>query len=332
MLDELRKIAIRFQIDPISSVGHSARLENVVKVLNDINKSYKNFLHIEFFKNEHFLQAYQKNNKLLETFIEELELLIVDVKFDSFAPAIAPNLIEEISPLFTNEVLIWKKEKFEDYKQNIFKGDFRNSDYIQKVVKNYSEEERSKIFQPLFSATGDGKQYHINILDVNFNLEKKFVQPEKGKLIYYIPKPDKTKGHPEYKTVQAFMKVKPDEEGKINLKKSTIKETFYLEELPYQTYPYKPNTIHFENKTFVLTEKLDCLVEYEEGLYILRNDFLDVTVWAETRDEVEEAFCFSFNALYQNYAICDDDHLTKESIELKTKLLSLIRQSYCDES
>ncbi len=50
LLEGLKKIALRFHIDPKNTIGHAARVETVIKVLSDINKSYKNFLEIEFKK------------------------------------------------------------------------------------------------------------------------------------------------------------------------------------------------------------------------------------------------------------------------------------------
>lgn len=320
MLQELRDIALKFKIDPVSTVGHAATLETVIKVLSEINLSYKNFLQIEFLKNNDFKKAAESNDKLIETIIKELELLIVDVKFNSFSPSIAPNLTEAQSALFTNKVLAWKKEKFDEYKEDIIKGDFHEPAYIQKISHRYSGEERMKIFQPLLSSIGDGKKYRINILNNEEEIERTLVSPAKEQLNFYIPKVLKEEEEPEYKMIQSFMKVKPDKSGKISINKSSIKEIYYLEELSHQTYPYKPKMIEFNNMIFQLNEKLDCWVSFEENAYIIRNEILDITAWGDTRDEAEESFNFSFYSLYQNFAIEENSKLTSDAINLKDKL------------
>jgi hypothetical protein len=92
-------------------------------------------------------------------------------------------------------------------------------------------------------------------------------------------------------------------------------------------YPFKPDVIKFEDKIYVLNKKLACAVDFEEDNYTIRNEFLDITVWGDTREEVETAFSFSFHALYENYALEDDKKLSKEAKVLKINLLSLVRKT-----
>ena len=177
MLDKLRDIAIRFQIDPDTTVGHAAKVITVIRVLTEMNKSFSNFLDVEFLKNDDFKDIYSKNNKVLDTIKDDLELLIV--------------------------VLV--------------------------------------------------------------------------------------------------------------------------EELKHDTSPFKPNIVKFDNFIYVLTEKLLCVVEYEDDCYTIKNESLDICVWGDTREEVEIAFAFSFHALYENFALETDDKLSAASKELKNKLLKLVK-------
>ena len=64
MLDKLRDIAIRFQIDPELTVGHAAKVTTVIKVLTEMNKSFSNFLEVEFLKNDEF--GYMLKNELFD--------------------------------------------------------------------------------------------------------------------------------------------------------------------------------------------------------------------------------------------------------------------------
>ncbi len=104
-----------------------------------------------------------------------------------------------------------------------------------------------------------------------------------------------------------------------------MKEILYLEELEHDTYPFKPELIKFQETIFVLTQSLDCIVEYEDDNYIIKNEDLDLLVWADSRKEVEEAFIFSFYSMYKNYYLEDDSNLSEEAIILKEKLKSLIK-------
>ena len=69
-----------------------------------------------------------------------------------------------------------------------------------------------------------------------------------------------------------------------------------------------------------MKEKLECNVQFEDNLYFIENENLDLTVWAETREEVEKAFNFEFYSLYINYAKELDDKLTENPNAPKLKI------------
>lgn len=326
MIEKLKDIAFRIHIDPFKTVEHAAKVETVIKVLSDIYQSYNNYLEIEFLKNEEFKKVYDSNKKVLETIKEELSLLVVDLNFSSFEAALAPNLIELQSPIFKNEVLEWKRETFSEYRDVIICGDYDNANYLHKMAKKYNDDERVKIFKPLFSSFGDGKDYKVNIKDKNQNIVRSLNQPEKSK-DFYVPKSMAGKSEiPEYSTVQVFAKLKKLGDNKFTLNQRNLKEILYLEELEHDTYPFKPDLIKYQDKIFILNKNLECLVEFEDDNYIIHNPELDLVVWGENRKEVEEAFNFSFYSLYVNYYLEDDSKLSDEAILLKNKLRGIIKK------
>ncbi|MDP2113094.1 MAG: hypothetical protein Q8K69_03435, partial [Bacteroidota bacterium] len=112
---------------------------------------------------------------------------------------------------------------------------------------------------------------------------------------------------------------------KFNLNQRNLKEILYLEELEHDTYPFKPDLIKFQNIIFVLSKNLECIVEFEDDNYIIKNEELDLIVWGETRKEVEDAFNFSFYSLYTNYFLEDDSKLSDGAIRLKNGLKTIIK-------
>lgn len=330
MIENLKDIAIRIHIDPLKTVEHAAKVETVIKVLSDIHQSYNNYLEIEFFKNEEFRKIYESNKKVLETIKEELGLLVVDLSFNSFEAALAPDILELQSPIFKDEVLEWKRATFDVYKDIIISDDYENADYLHKVAERYNDEERIKIFKPLFSSFGDGKEYKVNIKDTNHNILKTLVQPEKSKG-FYIPKLTSERlDTTEYSTVQVFVKIKKQDE--FNLNRRNLKEILYHEELEHDTYPFKPELVKFQETIFVLNMHLECIVEYEDDIYIIKNEELDLIVWGKTRKEVENAFNFSFYSLYTNYYLEIDSKLSFEAIILKNKLREIIKNVVINEA
>lgn len=330
MISSLKDIAFRIHIEPLKTVEKAAKVDTVIKVLSDIIKSYNNYLEVEFFKNEGFKKIYDTNIKVLDTLRNELNLLIVDLNFSSFEAALAPNVLESYSPIFRNEVLDWKRETFVSYRDFVIMGEYNDPGYLQEVVKRYSDQERHKIYQPLFCSIGDGKEYRLNIKDQSHNTVRTIFQPEKAKYDIYVPKILTDKELPVYSTAQVYLKIRKEGDTP-KITSRNVKEILYYEELEHETYPFKPDIINYNGKVFVLNKKLDCQVEFEDKYYVIKNNELDILVWGQTREEVEEAFRFSFYSLYLNYLIEADENLSNEALELKRKLLSIIK-SIIDEA
>jgi len=66
------------------------------------------------------------------------------------------------------------------------------------------------------------------------------------------------------KNVVGYFKVLTDGTT-IELKKSNIKKVYDLDVLEHDTYPYKPAMIKFEERTFVLSQKLASDVRQEDA-------------------------------------------------------------------
>ncbi|WP_018617605.1 hypothetical protein [Spirosoma luteum] len=324
MLEALKDIAFRFQIDPTATVGHAARISSVISVLQAFNQSYLSFLEVEFFKNEAFEKAYQTNPKVLDSLKADLELLIVDLKFGSFEAAAAPNLLD--ATLFNESVNGWKKKTFQDYKEDVLYANYFDIAYVRRTVDRFTDEERSKIYKPLFAVVGPDRPYRVNILDKQGKTRKVLSQP-KGYTDFYVPKLERiSPPEDELHTVQFVAQVrKSDDYENYPLNKRNIKQVLFAERLEHNTYPFKPKVIVFEDTTYILSEPLVCEVNYDDESYIIRNERLDLTVWGDSRDEAETAFSFAFDSLYQNFAEESDELLSDDAKSLKSDLSSLVK-------
>lgn len=324
MIETLKDIAFRIQIEPIKTVDSATSLQTVIKVLSEISDSYNNFLEIEFLKNESFVKIYENNKSVLKTILEELNLFIVDLNFGSFEAALAPNIVNNQLTIFNNDIQDWKKNTFVDFKDNVLGGDFEDPFYVQKIENRYSDVEKIKIFKPLFSSFGDSGAYKIHVKNRNLDIIKTLYQP-KDTLYHFLPRlPRQKTPESDLTNIHVFAKVKKGD-GKLQLSKNNLKKILYYEELEHDTYPYKPNTITFDELTFDLSKPLLCEVAYEDKYYFIKNDELNISVWGESREDVEEAFRFSFYSLYINYYSEEDSNLTGDAIILKQKLHELIK-------
>jgi hypothetical protein len=330
MRDEILKIAMRFQIVSDLDFEGAVSISDVLKVLNNIYKSYQKFIEVEFFKNDNLKKAYQKNETYLKTIQKDLELLIVDLQYGSFETAVAPHFNTNGCELFTNDIKEWKQEKYSFYRDKIFTGNFEDINYQKEIEDYYTKEERAQIFNPLFNSIKEAKHYRVNIKNSDGVIQKALDLPDKFNFDFFTPEIYKPK-EKDYRTCQVFMQIAKDDDN-YDIKKGNIKKVLYIEELEHDTYPFKPDIIKYENLIYNLKQKLDCVVIYEDDSYIISNDLLEIRVWGDTREEAVDAFCFTFSALYQNFAKESDEMLTEKAKIIKSTLLNIVKGEYSDEN
>lgn len=144
------------------------------------------------------------------------------------------------------------------------------------------------IFEPLFKASSN-KNYNVFVWQGNKE-KRKVIKPRKEYQSYFKATKKIKTALPE-KYYQFYAKV--SESGDL-INKRNIKDIVYYEVLEHETYPFKPEVLAFGKFIFKLKSKLECNVLFEDRLYYIENEILDLAVWAETREEVELAFNFEF--------------------------------------
>jgi hypothetical protein len=184
ILEELRKIAINFKIEPAGTAGQYASVSDVVRVFSGIQESFRNFIKIEVKKSAEFKNEIGSNKNLINQIIAEMDLLIVDTKF-SYQSSVVPDLSQSLS-LFKNDTLSWKSKKFKEYKDTIIYSDINDINNLYSLSKKYTIKERDLIFTPLFNASGNGKDYKIRVWEQD--REKiNLIKPKKLYETYFKP-------------------------------------------------------------------------------------------------------------------------------------------------
>lgn len=331
LLSQLKVMAINLKIESIGTVEKAVTIDTLIKVLTDIKKSFYHFAQFELINNPIYKEYLANKPKFIDEFLDDFQLLIVDAKIGSYQSALAPDLLEDQDPFFRNEVLDFKKSTFNNFKTDVAYLDYHNQQQINTIVSKYPEEFRSKVYRPFIETISEEKSYHVHLLDSNDKIIKRLSPPDelRRKQIISITKSEKPKTSEQL--IKGYFRISA-EGTKIELKKSAIKKVYDIEILEHETYPYKPDTIRYDNHVFVLHSPLVCNVDFEEDTYFITNDDLDITVWGNTREEVEQAFCFSFYSLYNNYSEEEENNLSSKAIELRNKLNSRIKSHYNETS
>jgi hypothetical protein len=90
-------------------------------------------------------------------------------------------------------------------------------------------------------------------------------------------------------------------------------------------YRFLPDIIRYQNKVFILNQALECKIEVVDENYTITNQILDITTWGESLEEAQDAFSFSFYALYENFYNENSEKLSSKAIKVKEKLHNLIK-------
>ena len=323
---DLKDIAIRLRIEPARTAGRIVPVKTVIHVLNKITESYTNFLSIEFLKKDDFKKVYDQKPEALKSILSDLQLNVVDLSFNSFEVAIAPNIFDPNVTIFSDDINDWKVGIYYQYKDDILEGDFTHGKYMNAIEEHYSDDERRKIYDPLFKSVGDQRSYKVQLLNADRKHVRTIVKPDNAISGFYTAGAPKPTDKPELKTVQFYAKVEADDPGN-PFKKANIKKFLYHETLEHDTYPFKPKTIRADNFIYVLKEDLECNVEYKGRNYIISYPPLDILVKKESRSEAEEAFHLAFHTMYVDYEKEENNNLNKKATDQKTTLLSIIDQT-----
>lgn len=179
MQKDLSKIdyAIRIRLESLDPESSSVTFETLIKVFNKIKRSFLNFVEIEFLRNTNFKTIYQNKPRVLENFKKDFELTVQNIDIDRLTAAIAPDIAEYNETLFPHEILLWKWEKFNSFKEDVIYGDYHNPVFIKLIAEKYNQEERVKIFKPIFDAISYDKEYKVIFIDSTTNSVRMFVPP-----------------------------------------------------------------------------------------------------------------------------------------------------------
>lgn len=126
--------------------------ELVSELLKNISSSFKSFLKADFF--ESFKEKQTDEKKLNASFnrlADDLDYRMVDLDFGSFEIGLAVDKVMKQS-IENKEIREWAIDVGYKYK-NIVLDDNYDEENVLNIISNYSQEDRKKIFDPIFKIT-----------------------------------------------------------------------------------------------------------------------------------------------------------------------------------
>jgi len=88
--------------------------------------------------------------------------------------------------------------------------------------------------------------------------------------------------------------------------------------------PHRVQSICWDEEVFNLNKEIICEVKREEGYYLIECEPLGITAYAKTREEAINEFNREFSMLYHSYGQEAECKLTKDAIDLKNTINSLV--------
>lgn len=151
-INDLKKEAFYIKFSPnTSKYGHTVGFKELSEtILKKISNSYSAFIKSDF--TNKFKDKITDLNKLTSTLTkisDETDFRIVAAEIHSFELGLAVDKKMKTS-IDNKEIRNWAIEVGEDYKKIIINTDFNNQSEIQTIIDNFSQEQRKKIFTPLF--------------------------------------------------------------------------------------------------------------------------------------------------------------------------------------
>lgn len=151
-VNDLKKDAFYIKFSPkTSKYGHTVGFKELSDtILKKISSSYSAFIKSDFtnkFKDK--ITDISKLTSTLTKVSDETDFRIVAAEIHSFELGLAIDKKMKMS-IENKEIRNWAIEVGQDYKQIIINTDFNNQNEIQLIIDNFTEEQRKKIFTPLF--------------------------------------------------------------------------------------------------------------------------------------------------------------------------------------
>ncbi|MCU7497456.1 MAG: hypothetical protein HF314_09940 [Ignavibacteria bacterium] len=157
--------AFNIQLESLDPGSGPLEFDTLLRVFSKLKSSFRSFIEIEFLKNETFKSLLCRKPGILEAFKKETELMVLSMDIDSLRASIAPNLAEHDDVLFEHEILCWKREKFQAYKDDVIYLNYLDASSVRRILDSYSSAERIKIYKPVFDIIAYDKDYKISLLD-----------------------------------------------------------------------------------------------------------------------------------------------------------------------
>lgn len=271
-LRSLREQAFYIKLAPTNSkysdtIGFN---ELVSELLKNISTSFKSFLKADFF--ESFKERQTDEKKLNASFnrlSNDLDYRMVDLDFGSFEIGLAVDKVMKQS-IENKEIRDWAIDVGYKYRNIVLDDDY-DEETVSTIISNYSQEDRKKIFEPIFKIT-ENSNFDFKVKNSKSKEYSKINIKDKSKIDRIVPPkidiPEEVKSK-EYEIIQVTtIKEKDKVRKSIRLDENTLFESSNAKQVILKKKDFKKFDYALD---FDVEIPLD--ISTEKGQIVLRTEF-----------------------------------------------------------
>lgn len=132
-------------------------------LLSNLSLSFKNFLKVDFLKEfKYDITDLTKLNNTFNKILPDLDFRMVDLKYGSFEIGLSIDSVMKNS-IENSKMKVWAIKVGDKYKEDVLDVNY-DEENVNRIINNYEEEDRKKIFTPLFNI--------IENSEINFEIKK----------------------------------------------------------------------------------------------------------------------------------------------------------------
>jgi hypothetical protein len=310
----LKKDAIYFKLNSDNLMFQKTlEINDVWNFLKNLSTSYTNYVKIEFEKNFHPL--FGADNHRIQTVLAKLvdltRLRVVALEYQSFSVGVSADSFMGKNEIEVKEIQEWRSQVMLNYKNDIIDIDFNSIEQIDHVLKHFNDDERRKIFDPLFSSINNSSDYYITVTDKSFKPEKRLKRIPGQTVDILIPKTIE-KERP-IKQMGLYRTIIP-----IDLSKSAVKlklsdlqaNPLFTQKLDGVEIPI--THLIYRDQEISLVNPINCFIKFNEtsgnfGAYIADLDTtFELDSFESLEEEINEKFALFIDYYHNSNRIVDE--------------------------
>ncbi len=317
-LQALRGSAIYLKLQSNQSkYKRTLSLVEVTDFLRKINTSFvaytKRDFTNSFFEKFNDLKMVDKYFKKIN---EELSLRPVQLAHASFGIGLSVDRLGRADE--SKDLIEWKQTVLKKFEEDVLGVDSMDEKEIENLTETVSEEDRSKIYDPIIKIYNDPKVSFYKT-DMNFNVHQKFKSLSDDKVKKIIPVKVKVVEEEEYELVNIVIeKPKGKDVSKINLKQ------YMLFSQIIDSFPYSFEVIKNEQFTLNLTQNIEATFNFDGQVHEMRLIELELVARSDDKDTVIDLFQEEFIKLYNS--ISQKSTLNKKEEGFRRYLETFVRE------